>query len=51
MDRQLANDDSAWIGHKLADGMSAEQIEEYLKGMIESEKIVYEKKPVVKNEI
>ena len=43
MDAQLTNNDSAWVGHKLADGMSADQIEEYLKSMVEMEKIVYEK--------
>lgn len=41
MDAQLANNDLAWVGHKLADGMSAEQIEEYLKDVVEVEKKVY----------
>lgn len=41
MEAQLTNNDSAWVGHKLADGMSAEQIEEYLKDVVEVEKKVY----------
>lgn len=41
MEAQLRNNDSAWVGHKLADGMSAEQIEEYLKDVVEVEKKVY----------
>ena len=33
--------ESEWIGHKLADGMSADQIEEYLKDAADIENSVY----------
>lgn len=38
MCKQLENDSTAWIGHKLSDGRSAEEIEHYLKEVIEIEK-------------
>lgn len=41
MDAQLTKNNSEWVGHKLADGMSAEQIEEYLEDVVEVEKKVY----------